>query len=382
MKTLHESEKELPYVARRGAVLRKVRGAHVKAVLISCPEDVGYLSGFTGDDSFLLMGEAGRGDSSRPAQWVCLITDGRYSEQANKECRGIEVHVHRGQLPEAVAALLKGRRVRRLAVQAEHLTLQRRSVLEKGLKGKSLVGIDDLVKDLRQIKDAVEVKAIRKAIRVAENAFRTLLAGGLRGFVGRTERQVAAELDYQMRLAGADRPAFETIVAAGAHGSLPHYRPGETRIRRGQPVLIDWGARVQGYCSDLTRVVLLGRIPPKLVRIYQVVLRAQAAGMAAVRPGISGKTADAAARKVVEAAGYGQQFVHGLGHGLGREVHEGPSLGRFSGMRLRAGMVVTVEPGIYLPGVGGVRIEDDVLVGSDGQRRLSSLPRALAAMTL
>jgi Xaa-Pro aminopeptidase len=153
-------------------------------------------------------------------------------------------------------------------------------------------------------------------------------------------------------------------------------------IRRGQGVLIDWGAKVGGYCSDLTRVVMVGRIPPKVAEIYGVVLRAQQASLATVRPGAACKTPDAAARKVIADAGYGQAFMHGVGHGVGLEIHEGPALGRTQKRRLRSGMVITIEPGIYLPGVGGVRIEDDVLVTARGSRRLSSLPRALAAMVL
>ena len=185
-----------------------------------------------------------------------------------------------------------------------------------------------------------------------------------------------------MRSAGAERAAFETIVAAGPHSALPHYRPGPTRIRRGDAVLIDWGAVVAGYCSDLTRVVFTGRIPPQLACIYEIVLRAQSAGAAAVKPGCRCEAADASAREVIAAAGYGEAFAHGLGHGIGLEVHESPRLGTRSRQRLAAGMVVTVEPGIYLPGVGGVRIEDDVVVTATGQRRLSRLPRRIEAMVL
>jgi Xaa-Pro aminopeptidase len=372
----------ISYDGRRRAVLRSTAAANVRAVLITSPEDVSYLSGFTGEDSFLLIGKTGVGASSGGGHWVRLITDGRYAEQARKQCNDVEIQVYSGRMSRGVAAALKNRRVRRLGVQSEHMTLQWRSVLEKTLKGKALVLVENIVRDLRRIKDVKEVRAIQRSIRVAERAFRALLCRGPKGFVGRSEQDVAAELDYRMRLGGAERSAFETIVAAGPHASLPHYRPGKTRIRRGEGLLIDWGAQVSGYCSDLTRVVFLGKIPPKLARIYKVVLRAQVAGIAAIRPAVTVRTPDAAARKVMEAAGYGPQFLHGLGHGLGRAVHESPSLGGSGKMRLRAGMVVTVEPGIYLPRLGGVRIEDDVLVTPDGRRRLSSLPKSLTAMTL
>jgi len=209
-----------------------------------------------------------------------------------------------------------------------------------------------------------------------------LLAGGRKKFIGRSEREVAAELEYRMRLHGAERTSFETIVAAGAHAALPHYRAGSTRIRAGQAVLIDWGAVVDGYCSDLTRVVFTGRIRPPIASVYEIVLRAQAAGIAAVAPGATCQSADAAARAVIDRAGYGKAFGHGLGHGLGLQVHERPHVARGVDRKLQAGMVVTVEPGIYLPGVGGVRIEDDVLVTPGGRRRLTTLPRDIRAMVL
>ena len=220
------------------------------------------------------------------------------------------------------------------------------------------------------------------ALRVAEQAFVELTGGGAKALIGRTERQIAAELEYRMRMLGADKPSFESIIAAGPNGSKPHYRPRDRVVRKGEAVLIDWGAMVDGYCSDLTRVVFTGTIPPKIAELYEIVLRAQQAGIAALSAGAACKKVDAAARQVVEDGGYGKQFVHGLGHGLGRQVHEAPSLARTSDTRLRCGMVVTVEPGIYLPGVGGVRIEDDVLVARQGPRRLSRLSRDLQAMVL
>jgi Xaa-Pro aminopeptidase len=219
-------------------------------------------------------------------------------------------------------------------------------------------------------------------VRIAQRAFCGLIGRGAAGLVGRRERDVAAELDYLMRQEGADGPSFDTIVAAGANAALPHHRAGGTRIRRDAVLLIDWGARVDGYCSDLTRTLAIGRIPPKLATAYELVRRAQRAGLRAVRPRVKSETVDAAAREIIEKAGFGRQFLHGLGHGLGREVHERPGVGRTADERLRAGMLITIEPGIYLPRLGGIRIEDDVLVTPDGRRRLSSLPRGLESMTL
>ncbi len=373
MEQRRKPAKHRPHASRRRGALRKATAeAKVDAFLVSRTEDVRYLSGFTGDDSFLMLGR----------RLAVLVTDGRYVEQARRECGDIEVCLRADSIAVAVAKLAKHRKVKRLGVQAEDVTLLMRDALASKLGGGKIVPVEKAIEHLRLVKDADEIKAIRKAVRTAERAFGRLIARGRKGLVGRTERDVAAELDYLMRLSGASGPAFSTIVAAGAHSSLPHHRPGSARIRRDQPVLIDWGANVEGYRSDLTRVVFTGRIPSKLVEVYRVVHRAQAAGIRAIRPGIMCKSADEAARKVITEAGYAERFVHGLGHGIGLAIHEAPALGGGCRKRLRAGMVVTVEPGIYLPGVGGVRIEDDILVTRHGARRMSSLPRALQAMVL
>jgi len=361
-----------PFPRRRRAVVRRAQAEKVDALVVTRPEDVGYLCGFTGGDSYLVVGGA----------WACLITDGRYAEQAQRECGDVEFRVRSGALPAALGEVLKGRRVRRVGIQAEHVTVQLHKTLSERLAPKRIKPLTGLTARLREVKDPAEVRVIRRSIGVAEKAFRGLLAMGARQWVGLTERDLAGELEYRMRRGGADGPAFETIVAAGAHGSLPHYRPGATRIKAGSPVLIDWGAKVGGYCSDLTRVVFLGRIPPKLGTIHDVVRRAQAAGIAAARVGVACKTVDAAARKVIVESGYGERFVHSLGHGVGRQIHESPGLARTSKLRMKAGMVVTIEPGIYLPGIGGVRIEDDVLITRDGPRRLTSLPTGADAMVL
>jgi Xaa-Pro aminopeptidase len=249
-----------------------------------------------------------------------------------------------------------------MGVQAAHMTLQAMRRLEEIGKVRKAKPIDDVPAPLRIVKDASEVQTILKAVRAAQRAFAGLFALGRRGWIGRTERDLAAELEYRMRQNGADEPSFETIIAAGAHSSLPHYRPASTRVKADSCVLVDWGARVNGYCSDLTRVVYTGTIPPRLAEIYAVVLSAQEAGMAACRAGATCQAVDGAARGVIERAGYGKQFLHGLGHGVGLEIHEPPTLGRTMATPLKRGMVVTIEPGIYLPGVGGVRIEDDFLI--------------------
>ncbi len=359
------------HASRRRAVMRAARKKKkIDAFLVTCREDVSYLSGFTGEDSALVVTDG----------WAMLITDGRYEEQGRSECGDIEIQVRTGPTPPAVAEALKGRNIRRLAVQGDHVTLRTADLLRKALKPKKLLALTGVLDDLRCVKDESEIRTIRKAVRAAERAFRELIGRGARSLLRRSERDVAAELDYRMRTLGASAPAFETIVAAGPHSSRPHYRPGSTKIRSNQPLLFDFGAMVDGYCSDLTRTVFIGRIPHELAHVYEVVLRAQNTAIAVISPGTATRTVDAAARKVIEAAGYGKHFLHGLGHGIGKQVHEGPTLGRGSSRRIRKGMVMTIEPGVYLPGLGGVRIEDDVVVTSTGAQRVSSLPRTLGAM--
>ncbi len=362
---------------RRKALATAADEARADGLLISRPSDVTYLSGFNGEDSFLLLTRRG----------VCLITDGRYGQQARAECGDIDVCVRTEPMTKAVARLAAERGVRRLAVQAGEMTLAAGKALTAALGGRKLRPVGEIVLRMRAIKTADEVAGIARAVRVAERAFRRLLAGGAAALAGRRERDIAAELDYLMRRGGADSPAFDTIVAAGPNSALPHYRPGSDKARRGQALLIDWGAWAGGFASDLTRVVFLCRIPPKLAAVYEVVRRAQRAGIAAVRAGAKASAADRAAGAVMESAGLADRILHGLGHGIGRgrgndEVHELPHLGRESKETLRSGMVVTVEPGLYLPGVGGIRIEDDVLVTGKGPRKLSRLPTSAMAMVV
>jgi len=357
---------------RRRAAMRLAAEAKRDALLITSVADVGYLSGFTGDDSWLLLGKG----------WTCLITDGRFVEQAEAECPGVEVFARTKSLSVSAAQVLSGRGVRWLGYQKAHVSVAVRDTLADSVGAGRIRPVADLIARLRAVKDAEELRAIRKAVRIADRAFTEITARGAKGLVGKTERHIAAELEYRMRLAGADGPAFPPIVAVGSNGSKCHYRPADRRLRSGQALLVDWGASVGGYCSDLTRTLFFCTIPPKLAEVYDVVRRAQAAGIAACRPGVKCRTADLAARGVIESAGYGKQFVHGLGHGIGRQVHEGPRLARNSDDRFRTGMVATIEPGIYLPGLGGVRIEDDIEITPGGPKRLSRLSRALQRMVL
>lgn len=357
---------------RRAAMKGAAAQARIDALLVTSPPDVRYLTGFTGDDSFLLLHPGG----------ASLITDGRYGRQARAECPNLGLIVRSGSIWKAVAQAAGASRRRRLAVQAEHLTLRGRELLSRAGELGRIAPVKDVVAALRVVKDPDETAAIRKAVGAAQRAFKALLEMGARRWIGRSERDLAADLDYRMRLAGADGAAFETIVAVGPHSALPHYRPGAARVKRGSFVLVDWGARVGGYCSDLTRMVYVCTIPRRLAEIHQVVVRAQQRAVRACRCGASLSAADKAARDVIAGAGYGDRFVHGTGHGIGLDIHEPPALGGKAKGRFRSGMVVTVEPGIYLPGVGGVRIEDDVVITRRGCRRLSSLPAGPQASLL
>jgi Xaa-Pro aminopeptidase len=358
------------FISRRKALAKRLASAGVDAILLTRPQDVGYLCAFTGETGALLVGGG----------WAALLTDSIHAEQAEAECKSVDIHV--GRAIRTVKEALRGRHVRRLGVIGDKTHLTGWLELQDQLGERRVVAVSDLVGECRLIKDDLGVRTIKRAVRAAETAFKAMLAQGRKGFVGRTEREVAAELDYRMRLAGADGPAFDTIVAAGAGASRPHYRPADRKIRANEIVLIDWGASVGGYCSDLTRVVLTGRISPQLTDAYETTRRAQQAALQAVKPRVMAGAPDRAARAVIDDSPFKGRFIHSVGHGLGRDVHEGPPVSAGNLERLRPGMVVTIEPGIYLPGVGGIRLEDDVLVTSQGRRKLSSLPTEIGRMTL
>ncbi|MBE3069481.1 MAG: aminopeptidase P family protein, partial [Planctomycetes bacterium] len=290
-------------VRRRAARLRPaLKRLGADALLATDAVAVGYLSGFTGEDSWLLVGK-GKG---------CLLTDSRFTEQARADCPSLTVTVRKGPLIEALARVVRGKRVRRLGFDPEAVSVALLGRLRKGLKGVRLVPAPKVVADLRLRKDETEIAAIRRAVAVAEEAW-----AGFRKAIrlGMTEQRLAAELDHRMRLAGADGPSFPTIMAVDASAARPHAIPGRRRLRRGSVLLVDFGARVGGYVCDLTRVVFAGRIAPFVRKVYGIVHAAQAAGIAAVRPGVALTAVDAAVRGVIADAGFGHLFGHGTGHG-------------------------------------------------------------------
>ncbi|MDD4891233.1 MAG: aminopeptidase P family protein [Phycisphaerae bacterium] len=350
------------YAARLRSLRRRLDAAGADVLLVTYAPDQFYLTGAVLEDSVVLV-------TSRK---VIVLTDSRFDEQVALQAPWADKALRDDSLPDAIIRTAADLRVRRIGLD-EYMLVGQYDLL-KAKAGKLRLKITrGLVASLRVAKNDAEVATIVKAIRVAEQAY---LATAKTVKPGLREQEVAAELEYQMRLAGASGSAFEPIVATAARSSLPHARAGETRIRAGQPLLFDWGARVDGYCSDLTRVLTVGaKLPPKIAQIYPIVLEAQLAGIAAIRPGAKCRDVDGAARKIITDAGFGPQFGHGLGHGIGLDVHERPRLGAKSGDVLKPGMIVTVEPGIYLPGVGGVRIEDDVLVTKTSHRVLSRLPK-------
>lgn len=345
------------------ARLERLRAAIAKlgadALLVTRPANVRYLSGFTtpADGRVLVSMEQAR-----------LITDGRYIAQAQEEAR-LETDIVRSSAGwlERVTELAAGQR---LAVEADHLTLEQFRQLEERLE---VVPSKNLVNDLRVIKSAEEAELIRQAARLTDEAFSHIL-NVLRA--GMTEVEVALELEGYLRRAGADGVAFDITVASGYRSAMPHGTASSKTIERGELVTLDYGARLGGYCSDMTRTVALGPVSDEHRRLYDAVLEAQEAALAAVVPGEDGKAIDALARKVLEGYDLAQHFTHGLGHGVGLEIHEAPTLSFRQSHLLEPGMSATIEPGVYLPGDAGVRIEDLLLVTETGFELLSHSPKA------
>jgi len=336
------------------------------ALLVTDTANVTYLTGFRGDDSWLLVAGA--------RQW--FLTDSRYTEQAAAEAPQCELVERKETLVKTLAELFPACGARGLAFEAPSMSYATYVKVADGLDGVELAATESLVEKLREVKDEGEVARIRQAVEVAEAAFRDVrrqLAPG------QSEREVATRLDHAMRVRGAAKASFESIVAARERSSLPHARATDSTIGRGDAVLVDWGAQRDLYCSDATRMLFLAPPDRRWREIYDTVLAAQQAAIDAVRPGAPLSEVDAAARDHIAKAGYGDRFGHGLGHGVGLRVHERPSLNKRGEGALAEGMVVTIEPGIYLPGWGGVRIEDLVCVRRDGAEALSSLPKTLDA---
>jgi Xaa-Pro aminopeptidase len=340
--------------------VERLRARLEEPLIVTNPVNVRYLTGFASSNAALVV----------DAERVRLFTDFRYATAA-RALEGVEYVETARALTADVAAAVQGR----VAFEAADLTYDRYDTLRAA--GLELVPRRDAVEALRAVKDEAEIEQIRAAAEVADAAIAALAA---EPFVGRTEKQIAWRLQELLHEQGADELAFETIVGSGPTGAQPHGRPTDRVVQPDELVVVDWGARLGDYCSDCTRTFATGPLPDELARAYDVCREAQAAAVAGIRPGQSGREADALAREPIAAAGFGEAFGHGLGHGLGMDVHEAPGVRPESRDALEPGMVITVEPGIYLAGRGGVRIEDLCVVRADGLEVLTSFTRELVTV--
>jgi len=353
---------------RSGRLRAALAGAGCDALLVTNLTNIRYLTGFTGSAALVLV----------TAEDMVLVTDGRYRDQASAqiEAAGVAASVQIGRSSDEQRDLLAAPvgAVARLGLEAEAVTwAQQRRFASTWFPGTELVATEDVVEDLRRVKDAGEVGRIEAACAMADAAL-----AAIRHRLGEaaTEAEVALELEWQMRRLGADGPSFDTIVASGPNGAMPHHRAGERRITDGDLVVIDFGALVDGYHSDMTRTLMVGEPTATQRRMFDTVQAAQAAGVAAVGPGVDVRTVDEACREVLREAGWEAAFLHGTGHGVGLDIHESPRVSATAAGSLADGHVVTVEPGVYFPEHGGVRIEDTVVVTAEGCRTLTLAPKA------
>lgn len=352
------------YAGRLDKVSQTLRDRNLDGLLILGPANRRYLSGFTAADG--AIGESSGAVLVMRDRAVLLVSP-LYVEQARQESVLPEPVVLKGRSAKRLPELLKEWGVRRLGFERDYTLYGYYEDLKEDLEeGSELVPLANVVEDLRVVKGPDEQQAMRDAARIADEAFSRVTAV-LRP--GVTERQVARTLDEAILELGADAPAFETIVAAGANSASPHHEPGETVINAGDPVVIDMGARYRGYCSDMTRSFCVHEADDRYKELHDLVLRAHLGAEEAIRAGIAGKDADAIARDLLTEAGYGEEFTHSLGHGVGLDVHERPRLGKDSEDTIEPGMAVTIEPGIYISGWGGIRIEDTVIV-ADGSHEV------------
>jgi len=360
------------YQQRRDKLKRLLKKEKLPALLVCNEVHVRYLTGFTGDSSWLIIGQ----DHEK------LISDGRFTTQLEEECPDLDTEIRpvSQTLLQTTADLLAKLNVSVCGFESTAISYDAAAQLEEATDHPDLIPVKGLVESLRAIKDADEIKEIREAVRQAEKGFEYLKAA-LK--LDMTEREIAFLLEEGMRRFGADAAGFEIIAAVGERSALPHARPGSTICSESPFMLVDWGAKnAAGYVSDLTRILVTGSISTKLQRTYEVVKTAQEAAIAAIAPNVRASEVDRIARGVMEEHGLEKKFNHGLGHGIGLQVHEAIRMGPSSEDVLKPGMIVTVEPGLYFPGWGGIRIEDDVLVTRDGHEVLSSLPNDLESCVI
>ncbi|MFB1050390.1 M24 family metallopeptidase [Paraliobacillus sp. JSM ZJ581] len=336
---------------------------NLDALLITNPFNRKYISGFTGTAGVVLI-TGGK---------ALLITDFRYTEQANEQAQSFDIIEHKQPIVKEVASQLKALGIKRIGFEKTDITY---AMYEQYAKKAEVEWIptEGLVEKIRLIKTEGEISVLKEAARIADHAFEHILTVVKAGV---TEIEISNELEFFMRKQGATSSSFDIIVASGYRSALPHGVASDKKIENGELVTMDFGALYNGYCSDITRTVAVGEISDQLKEIYDTVLQAQLKGVNGIKAGMTGKEADALTRDYITEKGYGAYFGHSTGHGLGMEVHEQPALSFKSDQSLKEGMVVTVEPGIYVPNIGGCRIEDDIIVKKDGNERLNDSPKEL-----
>jgi Xaa-Pro aminopeptidase len=360
------------YSRRQEELAAELRLAGVNALLVTHLANIRYLCGFSGTAGVLVVPGSSR--ATKPV----FYTDGRYAQQAGDEVQRAKVVIaKKAALVEACGSLTRAK-IKVLGFEAEHLSYVVHQQLRQMLRGKGrLKAVGGAVERLRLIKDAEEIEQIRASVLVAASLFQTALSAIRPGV---SENLVAGEMELQARRAGAEKMSFDTIVAAGARSALPHGRASSQPVPGNGFIILDWGVILAGYCSDMTRTVHVGAASATHRRMYQAVREAQLASIEAVRPGVTTGEVDRAGRELLNKAGYGAYFTHSTGHGVGLEVHESPRLAKDQTQKLLPGMVVTIEPGIYIPGEGGVRIEDMVLVTESGREVLTPTTKDLITL--
>jgi Xaa-Pro aminopeptidase len=354
------------FTLRRERLAARLAPLGIDAMFITRLPNVRYLTGFSGSNGQLLLG----GDDA------VFLTDGRYAEQSKREVPEVKRGIYSSDFAGAFEQACHDAGLKRVGFESAGMTFRTYQKLSP-MEGLELVPVGEEVEKLRWAKDREEIRAIDAAQAITDEAFQRILPKLVDGV---TERDVALELDFSMRQAGADGMAFDPIVAFGENAAEPHHHPTERALQHGDVVKMDFGALKDGYHSDITRTVAFGDPPKQLEEIYALVRSSQQAGIDAVRAGVKGKDADGAARDIIKDGGFGDAFGHSLGHGVGLEIHEGPSLRSTSDEVLPAGAVVTVEPGVYVPGLGGVRIEDMVEVTEEGCRVITGSPKELITL--
>jgi Xaa-Pro aminopeptidase len=352
------------FAERRRRLLDRMAQDGLESLIVTDRLNLRYLSGFTGSHGALCIS----------SEETVMVTDGRYAEQASREALGVRVEITREAPTKVLGKYAHDRGWRSVGAEAEHLSWVQQQELSEEVGEGILKSTKGLVESLRLVKDETEIEALRRAGRLVDEVYQEIVRT-LRP--GMKEREAAGRIAYEFMRRGARGVSFESIVASGPRSSLPHGVASEKEIEAGELVVLDFGCHIGGYASDFTRTVAIGEPNAEQRRIHGIVLDAQRAAREAARSGLISRELDAVARRVIEKAGEGERFTHSLGHGLGMAVHEEPRLSETSDTVLQPGMVVTIEPGIYIPGWGGVRIEDTVVIGDNGAESLTSSPRDL-----